>query len=128
MQVTRTTIVAQSLPFAQHFILRGGRQIVDRRPTTHKALPIGTTLLNACLLGDDFREPNGIRVTRFTPRQRTTILLEPLQYNRTETHGLLTHEGTNLVLKVTATSGLKYPLIHDGKAEHMTILCRAVAS
>ena len=54
MQVASTTIVAQSLPLAQHLILRSCSQLFYRRPVLHKAFPIRPALLDLCLLENNF--------------------------------------------------------------------------
>ena len=78
MQVAGTTVVSQALPLAQHLILRGGGQVVHRRPAAHEALPVGTPLFDARLLQDNLRQPDGIRVAGVAPRQVSAMLPKPL--------------------------------------------------
>ena len=77
VQVTGTTVIAQSLPFTQHFVLCSSGQILYRWPMVHKALPVLPTLFHLRLLEDDLRKPDGIRVVRLSPGQITTILTKP---------------------------------------------------
>ena len=50
VQVTGTAVIAQPLPFSEHFILRSCSQILNCRPTTHEPLPVVPSLLHLCLL------------------------------------------------------------------------------
>ena len=77
MEVAGTTVVAESLPQSQHFVLGGGSQFLDGMPAFHESLPIRPSLLYARLLQDDLTQPNEIRVGGIAPRQLTAILCIP---------------------------------------------------
>ena len=77
MEVAGTTVVAESLPQAQHFVLGGGSQFLDGMPAFHESLPICPSLLYARLLQDNLTQPNEIRVGGIAPRQFTAILSIP---------------------------------------------------
>ena len=74
MEVARPTIVPQSLPLAQHLVLGGGSERLDSRPAVHEPMPVGLTLLDACLLEDNLRQPDGIGITRLSPRQIPAVV------------------------------------------------------
>ena len=78
MQVSGTTVVAQSGLGLQNTLLGSGGQVLNVRVFCHKFLPVGQPLFNARLLEDDFAEPNGIGIAVYSPGQRSTMLVKPL--------------------------------------------------
>ena len=86
MQISRSAVIAQALPFAQHLILRGSCQVFHRWPSLHKAFPVRSSLFDARLLQDNFRQPDGVCILRLTPGQRPSVLAKPLQYRNGEAH------------------------------------------
>ena len=77
MHVAGSAVVTQSLPLAQHLVLAGRCQRLDCGETFHKAQPVVTPLLDACLLQDHFTHPDAIRVGDATPRQFAPMLRKP---------------------------------------------------
>ena len=79
MHIAGTTVVAQSLPQAQHLVFTGSGQRLDGRELLHESQPVIASLLDARLLQDDLAHPDAVRVTDATPRQFAPILRKPPQ-------------------------------------------------
>ena len=77
VQVPGAGIVAESLPQAEHFVLRSGCQGFDGREVVHKPFPVRPPLRYARLLQDDFAQPHRIRVPGPPPREVPAVLGVP---------------------------------------------------
>ena len=86
VKISRPTIVAQSLPLAQHLILCSLSEGLNGGPAMHKALPIFPALFHLSLLEDNLGEPDGIRVMRLPPRQVASVLTKPIQQCQCKVH------------------------------------------
>jgi hypothetical protein len=78
MEISRPTVVAQSLPLAEYFVFRGSSERLHRRPAVHETLPIVPPLFHLRLLEDNLREPDSIRVASLPPGQIATVLAKPV--------------------------------------------------
>src|SRR5690606_4160983 len=79
MEVSRSTIITQSLPKPQHFIKGSGSQVLDAGKPIDKAIEIRQPLSYPGLLKNDFRKPNDIWVFGISPRQITFVYQIPAQ-------------------------------------------------
>ncbi len=86
VKISCPTIVAQSLPLAQHLILCSLSEGLNGGPAMHKALPIFPALFHLSLLEDNLGEPDGIRVMRLPPRQVAPVLTKPIQQCQCKVH------------------------------------------
>lgn len=77
VQVAGTRVVAEPLPVAQHLVFGGLRQCLHIRKTVHEAQVVLHALCYACLLEDDFGNPDAVRVGGFAPRQDTVVGFVP---------------------------------------------------
>ena len=82
MHVAGAAVVTQSLPQAQHLVLAGRSQRLDRGKCRHKTVPVVTALLDARLLQDDLAHPDAVGVADAAPGQFTAIGRKPLQQCR----------------------------------------------
>ena len=77
LKVSRAQIVAQTFPEFEDGIGSGAGQRAHVRKAAHPAPPVGDDGLDLRLLEHNFRNPNGVGITRSPPGQVARVLLEP---------------------------------------------------
>ena len=77
MQIPGTRIIAQSLPILHDLIFFSRSQRKHIRKTTDKSHIIIISLGYTCLLKNNFRNPNMVRILCISPRKITFVLLIP---------------------------------------------------
>ena len=78
MQIPGAGVISQALPMLHHLVLIGFRQGEDIGKPSHEPYIIVVSLRHPCLLKDDFRNPNPVRVLRSSPGQVSPVFGIPM--------------------------------------------------
>ena len=76
-QITSPAIIAQSLPQFHHLVVIGGSQRPHIGKSGYESIVILEALHHPCLLQNNLRNPNTIRIGNTPPRQHPVILGVP---------------------------------------------------
>ena len=79
MEVACTAVVAESLPFAEDLVFGGGGEVFHLGPAADEPQPVVVSLLDACLLEDDFAEPDGVGVGSVSPGEVAGVFGKPVE-------------------------------------------------
>ena len=90
VEVACAGIVAQPLSTLQHLFFLGGSQCIHRGKPLDEAEVVVSTLLYACLLQYDFRNPDFVRVGLASPGKRAPVFGKPVSHLAAEAHAFLT--------------------------------------
>ena len=80
VQQHRPSVVAETGPGGDRLARRGGGQRLDRRPALQPRLPARQHPRDLGLLQHDFRNQDGIRITRPPPREVASVFPIPGQH------------------------------------------------
>jgi hypothetical protein len=77
MEVSSSSVVAQTFPTLEDLSKGGLGQLPDVWETPDPTVVISDDGLDLCLLEHDFRDPNLVRIPRFSPGERAFIFMKP---------------------------------------------------